>query len=693
MATFDQSHSLTETIGLGEIISILLERVWIIVLCTALCLIGGYAYVKRSPKIYSAQTLLFVEAKKNVVNIQEVSHENLRSYDVMQTNLQLIRSKPLLARVAKKLDLAHNANFWGKFYNPEKIPSDEATTNFLSSIVFSSLREGTTLIDVRVEHQIPTLAQKVANEISREFILKNIEDRSTASEVALEFLFKQADKMNTELLQSEQNAHEYREKSKTTSIDSETFDDLNRRFNEVRKSRMMLEADLNEIQKSGNDSKRLLVLRTINEDPSVKNLINSMEKKQEEAVGLSQRFTEAHPKVIQARGELSSLSASLNNAVFEAARNVYPRYMAESAQEKHLESMIGSRSRESIEYKALNRELDSNREIYKTLVTRIKETEVTKALEADDIKIVEEALLPRSPVKPNVPKIMLASFVGGLFLSFTLAFGLNFLDTSIKSPDQIESQLKLPVLTVVPEAKIVSKGTKEDLNSAARESFRSLVVSLKLLGRKEDARSFLFTSALPAEGKTYCSYHCAVQLASQGHKTLLIDADLRKPLLHELVPNGKLEQGLSELLAQQMSFADVVRQTPIENLSFISAGSRSPNPPKLLANKAFATVMQAALQYFDFVLVDSAPINAVADTLLLAEHVQKICLIARAGVTPEKALVRAVQSLTGSAEKQPAGFILNRYKSRRGLYYYYNYSYHKSYGYYGAYGENSETST
>jgi capsular exopolysaccharide synthesis family protein len=424
----------------------------------------------------------------------------------------------------------------------------------------------------------------------------------------------------------------------------------------------------------------------------------SIAKKQEEIAAMTQRFTEEHPRLIKARGELKALQEALSAAAIDATNRVLPLYQEQVAQEKEMEQAVLKRSKEAIQYDALQREVESNRELYKTLLSRIKETEITKSMDDDSMRIVESAVASSAPVKPDSRKVILASIAGGLFLGLVLAFGLHMIDQTVKSPDQIEATVGLPALTVISEArrgrksKSRSRGFQTDITAAVRESFRSLVVSLKLLGRKQDSRIFLFTSAIPAEGKTFCSYHCAVQLAAQGVRTLLIDADLRKPFLHEMVKDSSLVPGLSEVLSDQAKASEVIMATSVENLFFLSGGTHSPNPPKLLAGPALADMLNELRDLFDCIILDSAPINAVADSLLIAQHVQQVCMIARAGVTPTRALNRAIQSLSETAGKQPCGVILNRYRRRRGLYYYYNYSYHKSYGEYGAYGSGKKGS-
>lgn len=693
----DQAPGTGFNIGINDIFSILLERIWIVILCTVVGGIVGYAQLMRSPKIYATQVKLLVTSPKQVVNIQKVSSEDERNITSMQTNIEQLRAKPLAERVVKKLNLANDPEFILGFPPGTKLTPDAAADQ-LQGMISAAIVSNANVIVVTVEHRSPAMAQKLANTIADEFINKNIEDHSQVSKQALHLLIEQAEQVQGKVAQSENEQQQYQEKNKGEGVvlEDREFEDLNTRFNEIRKNRLVMEGDFKVVQAMGAqyDVDRLLVLSSIKNDPGVESLGFRISKQQEQIDAVSKRLRDDHPQMIQARRELSLLQASLTTAAVQAAQGLRNRYEAAFNQEKQLEEIVLQRKEKKMQFDAIARKADMDRGMFNSLQQRIKETEVLKALNADDIKILENADYPYVPVKPSAKKMILAAVGGGGLLGVLLAFGLNLLDNSIKTPDQIETNLHLPTLSVVAESPTVKSSHSDkfhgDMSPAVRESFRSLVVSLKLLGRRGDGKSFLFTSALPAEGKTFCSFHCSLQFAAQGHRVVVVDADLRKPLLHKLVPNARLENGLSDILAEQISVDDAIQETNLENLFFISAGSRSPNPPKLLASTLFSEVVAQLGKKFDYIIIDSAPVNAVADTLLIAPHVQRVCLIARASSTPERAVIRAIQALFSSAEKQPSGVVLNRYKRRRGLYYYYNYSYHKSYGYYGAYGEEKK---
>jgi capsular exopolysaccharide synthesis family protein len=262
-------------------------------------------------------------------------------------------------------------------------------------------------------------------------------------------------------------------------------------------------------------------------------------------------------------------------------------------------------------------------------------------------------------------------------MGLILVFGLHALDSSLKAVDRAEKILGLPAVGAVPKAGKGSSGvdliTLQEPNGAVAEAFRTLRTSMSLLGKESERRSFLFTSGVPGEGKSFCSINYAVALAQQGLRTLLIDADLRLPSIGKRLFSDEPHPGTSDVIAGQVPLERVIRNSQVENLFVMTAGTRAPNPAELLATGGFAELVQQALTKFDRVVIDSAPVIPVADTLLLVRHVQSVCLVLHAAKTPRKAAQLACHKLT-AAGRRPVGFILNRLPANNSVGYYYTYS-------------------
>jgi capsular exopolysaccharide synthesis family protein len=284
------------------------------------------------------------------------------------------------------------------------------------------------------------------------------------------------------------------------------------------------------------------------------------------------------------------------------------------------------------------------------------------------------------------------SLLGGLAAGIALAIALFMLDTSIKTVDQVEQMTGVNVIAAIPKLSLSSRASvlvvNEERSGIVAESFRSLRASLTLHQLNENARTFLFSSSLPSEGKTFCSSNYAVTLAQQGFNTLFIDADLRKPGGSIVFYGENRKPGLSEVLMQSCAMKNAVMPSHIDNLQVLTAGGRAPNPSELLTNENIQRVLKEALSKYDRIVVDSAPLLAVSDTLLIAPHIDLCTLVVRAFSTPRKMVQRALKSLD-ETKTEPAGLILNFLPGGRGGYYAYYYSgkYYGSYGAKGVYGE------
>jgi capsular exopolysaccharide synthesis family protein len=332
----------------------------------------------------------------------------------------------------------------------------------------------------------------------------------------------------------------------------------------------------------------------------------------------------------------------------------------------------------AVPYNALVREVETDRALYESVLTRMKVTNVAKGIWENNIRVVETPFVAIKPAKPAKLKILVLALLGGFVLGCGLVVGTDMADTSIRSVDQAEKISGLRALTSVPESKRKNIDKESVLTSDPAsyeaEAFRSLRTAMSFLGPEEDRKTVLFTSANPLEGKSYCSLNYGVALAQAGLRTLLIDADLRRPNLSKLVLARTKARGLSDCLTRSATVGDCCKPTSIQNLFILPAGERASRPAELLASSDFVGVLKEALLHFDRIVLDSAPINAVSDTQLIAKGVQSVCFVVRAGKTPGRAIVRAC-SLLAQAGSCPDGIVFNRLSRRsRDRYYFSQYA-------------------
>jgi polysaccharide biosynthesis transport protein len=357
---------------------------------------------------------------------------------------------------------------------------------------------------------------------------------------------------------------------------------------------------------------------------------------------LSTRYKERHPRLVHIRTQLAACQASMDKVSKQNPKkaNIYASY------------------------EVLSREYEADRILYENVLKRMKETQVAQSIAASTIRSPSPAVTSQNPIQPGKLRTLGLSVGTGLFFAFGLLFSRNALRGALRTIDQAESLLQLPVLAAIPQDKIPFELPHRSLllaekpASATSEAFRSLRTSLALANKSHRRKVNLFAGAIPSEGKSFCAANYALSLAQQGVNTLLIDADLRRPMLDEMFPNVKNSAGVTDFLLGNKILQDVVAETSTPHLSVIPVGTHVVDPTELLARSRFGELIKEALNYFEQIVIDTPPLLSVADTLLMAEHADAIFLVVHAGKTPRKAVQRAIAILE-RANLKPAGIILN----------------------------------
>ena len=677
----------------------LMERLWLVATCLVLAVLLTIGYIQRQPTLYAANAIVQVEQDEaRVVKVEKFQAEDLRFPDALRTIEQTLKSRAVLERVVDSLKLSQDPLFL-----PLGDLTREELAGVLDRIVSVRLMKGTRLLNVSAQHPNPELAAKIANAVVTEFITLGYEQNQTVAEEATVFLSKEGRRLQLKLDDSEKALQAFRDQSKSVSLEERNdivtarLKELNGKLTEVNSMVLRLRAELAQVEKLGTNVEALLVLPAVNADAGVSEAKSALTKLDSDFASLKGRYKFAHPKYIQMESEISTWRTALTNAVLKVPQSFRSAYESATASEKALQEELARQevvsrdlTKQLTEYHRLARDVDSNRALYDAVQQRLKEATLTRELKPSKVQLSARAIVPKVPVSPKKKDLMIRGTLAGLVLGVLLALGINALDSSIKTVDDAEEYLRLPVLSSVPKAKLEKVLVVEnDAKSPIAEAFRTLRTSMAMLGRAEERRTFLFTSALPEEGKTFCSLNFALCLAQQGLKTLVIDGDLRRPAIQKaLEPNGARRPGVTDYLAGHKKFDELLQQHGHEQFFYIPAGTTAPNPAELLAQGTFDELINEALLHFDRVVVDSAPIHAVSDTLLMLNKIQTVSLVVRSGKTPRKAVARAMDLLY-KAEAPLAGIILNRQARRRftgGYDSYYTYSYYGKYSEKGVYG-------
>ena len=637
--------------------------------------------------IYEATATLQIDREAaNVVQVEGLqTSENVGDPQFYQTQYELLQSRALAERAVAAIGLADDPNFVVKtpqsvlgwlrsavagllgLGNAAAAAGDESGASETSmdksqKEAVGALQRGlevspirnSRLVRVTFSHPNPDMALRVANGLAEAFINSNLERKYDASSYARKFLEERLQQLKVKLEESEAQLVAYAQKEGIINLDDRQslkgsdLASINSKLMEARNDRIRLEQLWLQAQKAGG-----LGLTQILGDPTIqenRKMRSQLAADYQQKLGL---YKPAFPAMVRLRAQIQELddqaklaAAAIKSSIkaqFEAAKS------AEAELTQQLEStktdVLDQRSR-SIQYNILQREVDTNRTLYDGLLQRYKEIGVAGGVGTNNISVVDQAERPGSPSSPKLLLNMMLALVAGTAFGVAGAFGLEYMDDTFKSPEDVESGLAMPVVGVIPKPKagLSVSETLVDARSGMSEAYRSLRTALQFASADGFPRTLVVTSSRPSEGKSTTCVSLATTLTQIGMKVLLIDADLRNPSLHQYLMLSN-EVGLSNYLAGAKLPQDVAQDTRTNHLTFISAGPLPPNPAELLAGSRFTSLLGLATESFDVVIIDSPPIMGLADAPLLAGVVSGTLLVVAANETRREAAKVAVKRL------------------------------------------------
>lgn len=728
-----------------------LRRGWKVI---AACLVatalgtGVYVFVKRP--LYTAESKILIERRSpQILDVREIVADGLggEESNYYRTQQEILQSRALAIQVIRDLGLERNPTFTGSSdaspgllartvsmirglasallgrSAPAAAPAPggvppELVDRYLASLEVSPITR-TRLTVVRFRSPDPLLSAEVVDAHVKAYVEQGLRLKTDATEEARRFMETKLVELKERLESSEIALNAYRRNRGILSLDEkenivvERLSDLNRRLSEAEGRRITLEAEIKLVQSREYDS-----LPGVASNPLIQAIKGQLAEVERRYVELSAEFKPTYPAVEQALAQLRGMRERLRDEIQRVVSSIESAYMAAVDTETVLARKMEEQKTEtlrlkdaSVQYAILKRESDTNRELYDSVLQRMKEIGVAAAVQASNVSVVDAATPPRFPSEPRKKRALLLALLVGLLGGAAIVLGRSYLDNSIKGAEDVERFLHLPSLGLVPgfdalatdAAGATSNGNRSlaqmqlrlpraptdgalvvshDSFSVVTEAYRSLRTALLFSQADASPRVLLFTSALASEGKTTTSLNTAIAFGQLGARVLVIDADLRRATCHRRFGLANAH-GLTDLLTGQRNLDEVVRQTDVSGIWFVSAGPLPPNPTELLASRSMADVIAQAAERFDYVVIDSPPVMAVNDAVVLAAMVDGVVLVVEAHETPRKIVQRAEQRLR-QARARILGVLLNRVDSRSDHYStYYGGNYYSSY-YHGA---------
>ncbi len=685
---------------------ILRERLWIALPLALTVAIGIAYYQSRETPLYRSSATMQIEKPEKVVTTQEVVETGVNSDAELNTYLQIISSGKIRTRVLESLTPQERQILQRPALKDLPAGSAPPTGVDLGSLSVNSIRS-TFLISVSVIHRDPEAAALLANRYVQQFIQSLLDKVGGSNEYAVEYLQKRATQLLEQAKAAEQRLQDYMRAQNLVSLDNSTnivqtrLTTVNAALQTARLERLGIEEQFSLVERYSKDSRNLLEITAIASYGSVPNLRTQLEALQRDQALLAERYLERHPKMINVANAIAVAKDQLDAALALAIADLKTNLEKIRANEKILEGEYSKQEKEqlrlrdlSIEYKSLENQAVVARNNYSQILDRLSQTTTSKYLEKIPVRPLDAAGPSGSPFTPDFGRITRTAVGVGSLVFLGVAIGLSFIDDRIKSAWDIESFIGVNLLGIIPDLSEIKDEDKYKLvmngqNNTGVEPFLSVYSSVKIHSKLDFPKSILITSTIPGEGKTLISCNLAGSFARHGKSVLLMDCDLRRPMLHRHFSKTN-ESGLINWYEKGANLEGDLAHNPDlgivsigENISLLSSGGRSKSPTQLLESHLFGQLLERLKKDFDLIVIDSPPLGAVTDSLLIAERADEVIYVCRFNRAFRKHIRLYIKALR-SGKNDILGIVLNGLSPRR-IEYYSNYRYYRSYKkYYGA---------
>ena len=667
-------------------------------------------------------TIQINKENPQVLDFKEIFAVNMADRDYYQTQYKILESRKLARQVIHLQKLSEHPEFlpppetpfrkWkskimasvsGLLTSSSKDPSGDGRESrfingFLKRLTIEPIRN-TRLVKIHFDSHYPQLSTRVSNTLAKTYIYQNLETRVTATEQAKEWLNKQLEVLKAKVERADEDLQAFASKHDIISLEEkenvtmQRLTELNEALTTAESDRMAKEALYRQAKERNFDSLPLIL-----ENELIQDLKQTYIQLDAEYMRRLKTFKPEYPEMVRLENQMATIRKRADAEVRLVVAGMKNDYESSLRRESLLRTAFEQQKakamdmkQKAIQYNILKREADTNRELHNTLLQRMKEAGVSAGITAGNIQIVDQAELPTSPFKPNKRLNLLLAVVVGLFLGIGLAFFFEYLDNTIKTPEDVEQLIRLPSFGMIPEISYERRKRLEDRvlypvelvthghpKSILSEAYRNVRTSILLSFSEQPPKRIVISSANPAEGKTTTVINTAIALSQTGARVLIVDADLRKPRLHEVLGKGN-GVGLSSFLSGNADLQSVVRKSQVPNLYYIPSGPIPPNPSELLGSNLFKVMMQVLGGKFDHIVLDSPPVLGFADSIIVSASADGVILVVLGGRTPRETLQRAKEVL-GQVNARILGVVINRVDIGKSEYGYYYYRYHYYYG-------------
>jgi exopolysaccharide transport family protein len=707
--------NISEDIHLRDYLWVMYKRRWTIIVFFAVLVTAVTVLSFTLTPIYSATAEIIIEKENpNILDIKELYAIDTTAQDFYQTQYKILESRFIARMVIDKLGLRENDEFnpwagtdgkgivealafWKRSDN-NAYEERQLIERFINALSIEPVRN-TRLARIHFESQDPGLAAQIADTVVEAYIEHTMESKIEAVHGATDYLSRKIEEQRKKLEESELLLQQYKEQYNIISLKEKEnitvakLAELNSDVLKTENARIEAEMRYKQAKEIAGNPEQIEAIITVVQNPFINKLKADEANLLNELSELSKKYGEKHPRIITVKEKLKATRENMNSEIIKIVNSLKNEYNVALAKEESLKSALEKQKEESqrlskhaITYGVLLRDVETNRQMYEILLTRMKEAGISGGIETTNVRVVDSADVPYEPVKPKKGLNILLAAIVGLFGGTGIAFFIEYLDNAVKTPDDLKRYVGVPYMGPIPNFGSQNEETSsaegslivhEDSKSIAAEAYRGIRTAVIFASPDSGNKVLLVTSAAPSEGKSVTASNLAVSMAQSGKKTLIIDADFRKPRLHRLF-NVSKEKGFSNLIVGATELEEVINKTDIPNLDVIPCGHIPPNPAELLGSKNVRKYLNVLKERYSMIIFDSPPIMAVTDSIVLSTLVDDVLLVVWAGKTSREVVRRAAEQLR-DVRANLIGAILNNITVGQESYYYYQYYY----SYYG----------